>query len=349
VTPSQPKTGAPADPPPTPADSAAPADPSAPADLPAPDSRAPADPSAPADSAAPADLPGPDSLAPADSAAPADSPAEPAQPSDGATPAAPLLDRSLDVVRFLRANCEWDAAQTPHTLLPFLLEEAHEVADAVAAGADRELPGELGDLLLNVAFQVVLAEERGAFTADDVVTALETKMRRRHPHLYGGGPRQDWESLKARERTAANADHSLLHGLAGGLEPLSKAQRIQERVATVGFDWADAQGAFDKVAEELEEVREALAAEPSPALEEELGDLLFAVVNLVRLSGGHAMRALQRANTKFTGRFEALERLARKRGVVLGEASLEDLDSLWDEIKSQERSQPDADPATHNP
>jgi nucleoside triphosphate diphosphatase len=317
VTPSQPETGAPAGPPLTPADSAAPAD------SPAPGRRAPAG-----------------------------SPADPAQPPGAAPPAAPLLDRSLDVVRFLRANCEWDAAQTPHTLLPYLLEEAHEVADAVAAGADSELPGELGDLLLNVAFQVVLAEERGAFTADDVVTALEAKMRRRHPHLYGGGPRQDWESLKARERTAADADHSLLHGLAGGLEPLSKAQRIQERVATVGFDWADAQGAFDKVAEEVEEVREALAAEPSPALEEELGDLLFAVVNLVRLSGGHAMRALQRANTKFTGRFEALERLARKRGVVLGEASLEDLDSLWDEIKAQERSHPDTDvtpPVTRNP
>jgi nucleoside triphosphate diphosphatase len=245
------------------------------------------------------------------------------------------LDRALGLVRFLRAHCEWDAAQTPTTLLPYLLEEAHEVADAVAAGDDRSLPGELGDLLLNVAFQVVLAEERRAFTAEHVVDTLEAKMRRRHPHLYGDGPRQDWETLKAQERgqDAAGAPASLLHGIGSGLEPLSKAQRIQERVATVGFDWPSAHGAFDKVAEELEEVREALAAEPSPALEEELGDLLFAVVNLVRLSGGHAMRALQQANAKFARRFEALERLAPERDIVLGSATLEELDELWDEVK----------------
>lgn len=248
-------------------------------------------------------------------------------------PDQPVLDRSIELVRFLRANCEWDAAQTPQTLLPYLLEEAHEVADAVAAGADAELANELGDLLLNLAFQVVLAEERGAFTAEHVVATLESKMRRRHPHLYGDGPKQDWESLKARERDSEDGDRSVLHGIANGLEPLSRAQRIQERVATVGFDWPGAQGAFDKVAEEVEEVRQALAAEPSPALEEELGDLLFAVVNLVRLSGGHAMRSLQRANAKFTGRFEALEALARQRGVVLGSATLEELDALWDEVK----------------
>lgn len=257
-----------------------------------------------------------------------------------------MLDRALDLVRFLRANCEWDAAQTPHTLLPYLLEEAHEVADAIAAGDDASLPGELGDLLLNVAFQVVIAEERRAFDAAHVVRALESKMRRRHPHLYGDGPRQDWETLKAQERGAAagGTPPSLLHGIGSGLEPLSKAQRIQERVATVGFDWPSAQGAFDKVAEEVEEVRQALAAEPSPALEEELGDLLFAVVNLVRLSGGHAMRALQQANAKFTRRFEALEHLARDRGVVLGSATLEELDVLWDEVKrttaAQESSRP---------
>jgi MazG family protein len=272
----------------------------------------------------------PHSGAPADPPPPSPGPGEP-------TAAAPRLDRALDLVRFLRAHCEWDAAQTPQTLLPYLLEEAHEVADAVSAGADGELPGELGDLLLNVAFQVVLAEERGAFMAEDVVAALEAKMRRRHPHLYGDGPRQDWERLKADERAAAGDAPSLLHGIATGLEPLSRAQRIQERVATVGFDWPSAQGAFDKVAEEVEEVREALAAEPSPALEEELGDLLFAVVNLVRLSGGHAMRALQRANGKFARRFEALEVLARERGVILGTATLEELDALWDDVKKQER------------
>ena len=197
---------------------------------------------------------------------------------------------------------------------------------------------------MNVAFQTVLAEERGAFSAEDVVSTLEEKMRRRHPHLYGLGPQQDWETLKAQERAAESADGptSILAGLAKGLEPLSRAHRIQDRVASVGFDWSNARDAFDKVAEELEEVRQALEAEPSPALEEELGDLLFAVVNLTRLSGVHAMQALQRANRKFTRRFEALEQLARERGVQLGAATLEELDALWDEVKRQEttRSQP---------
>lgn len=252
------------------------------------------------------------------------------------------FQRSLDLVRFLRAGCPWDAEQTPTSLLPYLLEEAHEVAEAVTEGDDALLAKELGDLLMNVAFQTVLAEERGAFTAEDVVAQLEEKMRRRHPHLYGLGPQQDWETLKAHERAAeSDAPASILAGLSKGLEPLSRAHRIQDRVSSVGFDWSSAHGAFDKVAEELEEVREALEAEPSPALEEELGDLLFAVVNLARLSGAHAMQALQRANLKFTRRFEALEQLARERGVQLGAASIEDLDAIWDDVKQLEKASRD--------
>ncbi len=256
--------------------------------------------------------------------------------------AAPTFDRALGLVRFLRAHCPWDAEQTPTSLLPYLLEEAHEVADAVADGDEPLLAKELGDLLLNVAFQSVLAEERAAFTAEDVVARLEEKMRRRHPHLYGLGPPQDWETLKAQERAAESADDaadaSVLSGLARGLEPLSRAHRIQDRVATVGFDWTSAHGAFEKVAEEMEEVREALQAGTSPALEEELGDLLFAVVNLTRLAGVHAMRALQRANEKFIRRFEGLEQLARERGVRLPDATLDELEALWIAVKQSERA-----------
>lgn len=246
-------------------------------------------------------------------------------------PESPRLDRALALIRFLRAHCSWDAAQTPQSLIPYLLEEAHEVAEAIGDGDDEALASELGDLLLNVAFQIVLAEERGAFDAETVVRGMEEKMRRRHPHLYGG-EKESWEVLKARER-AGKVAPSLLSGVPRGLDPLSRAHRIQERVSAVGFDWADAKGAFEKVAEEVEEVRQALEAEPSPALEEELGDLLFAVVNLTRLAGAHALNALQRANRKFTARFEALERLAAERGVVLGEATLEELDALWEEVK----------------
>lgn len=245
-----------------------------------------------------------------------------------------MLDRTLELVRFLRSNCPWDAAQTPQSLLPYLLEESHEVADAVATGDEANLESELGDLLLNIAFQIVLAEERGAFTTEGVVCHLEAKMRRRHPHLYGDGPHVGWEEAKAHERAAV--DDSVLSGLANGLDPLSNAHRIQEKVSAVGFDWADARGALDKVAEELEEVREAMAAEPSEALEEELGDLLFAVVNLTRLAGTHSLHALRRANSKFTRRFNALESLADERGVELGKASLEELDALWDMVKAHE-------------
>jgi ATP diphosphatase len=247
------------------------------------------------------------------------------------TSRSPILDRALDLVRFLRQHCPWDAAQTPRSLTPYLLEEAHEVADAIAEQNDAELAAELGDLLLNVAFQIVLAEERAAFTAEDVVHRLEEKMERRHPHIFGGA-QEDWETLKARER---GANRSLLAGLARGLDPLSRAHRIQERVSTVGFDWPDARGALEKVAEELDEVREALESAPQPQLEEELGDLLFSVVNLARLAGVHAMHALQRANQKFISRFQALERLAEEQGVDLTQASLEELDRLWDQVKQR--------------
>ena len=244
------------------------------------------------------------------------------------------LDRALALVRYLRVHCPWDRAQTPGSLVPHLLEEAHEVADAVHDGATGELAGELGDLLLNLAFQVVLAEEDDRFDAATVYAALEEKMVRRHPQLFGDGERQDWEALKAAER---DADEGVLTGLARGLDPLTKAHRIQERVAGVGFDWEDHTGAREKVEEELAEVREALSHGDVAAVEEELGDLLFAVVNFTRLAGAHSTVALDRANRKFRRRFEALEALARERGIRLEEAGLEVLDGLWNELKRRSR------------
>jgi MazG family protein len=241
------------------------------------------------------------------------------------------LDRALALVRYLREHCPWDRAQTPETLIPHLLEETHEVVDAIRDGSPESLEGELGDLLLNLAFQIVLGEEQGSFEAGGVYAVLEEKMVRRHPHLFGGGERQDWESLKATERPH---EAGVLSGLAKGLDPLTKAHRIQERVAGVGFDWEDHRGAWDKVAEELEEVREAMEEQNPHAIEEELGDLLFAVVNLTRLAGSHPTTALDQANRKFRGRFEKLEALARDRGIRLETAGLEVLDALWEELKS---------------
>jgi nucleoside triphosphate diphosphatase len=261
---------------------------------------------------------------------------EPDTPGGAASSESPVpdprgLDRALALVRFLRARCDWDKAQTPFTLVPYLLEESHEVVDAIHDGDASKLEGELGDLLLNLAFQIVIGEEQESFTADSVASRLEEKMRRRHPHLYGLGDAKSWERLKAEER---GAEESVLGGLARGLDPLTAAHRIQDRVSGVGFDWASYEGAWQKVAEELDEVREALEEKHArDHVEEELGDLLFAVVNLVRLADAHPTVLLERANRKFKRRFERLEALARERGVVLHEAGLSVLDQLWDEIK----------------
>jgi MazG family protein len=240
------------------------------------------------------------------------------------------LDRALSLVRFLRTECAWDREQTAESLIPHLLEETHEVVDAIHQGDPDALESELGDLLLNVAFQIVVAEEADALDADSVYARLEAKMIARHPHLFGDGTRQSWEALKATER---DEGEGVLSGLARGLDPLTKAYRIQERVAAVGFDWEDYEGALSKVSEELAETTDALATGPAVRVEEELGDLLFAVVNLVRLAGTHPTTALARANQKFQDRFEKLERLARERDIDLRASDLAALDALWEEVK----------------
>ncbi|HUF74829.1 MAG TPA: nucleoside triphosphate pyrophosphohydrolase [Longimicrobiales bacterium] len=262
--------------------------------------------------------------------APGPRPAGPDEPPAHRFPGPGALDRALDLVRFLRRECSWDREQTAESLVPHLLEETHEVVEAIHAGDGAALEGELGDLLLNLAFQIVVAEEVGSLAADSVYARLEAKMVARHPHLFGGGPRQDWEALKAAERPE---HEGVLGGLARGLDPLTRSYRIQERVAGVGFDWEDHEGAREKVAEELAEVTEALRAGDDGRVAEELGDLLFAVVNLVRLAGAHPTTALAQANRKFQERFERLEGLARERGIDMRASTLAELDALWDEVK----------------
>lgn len=258
----------------------------------------------------------------------------------------PTLDDTLALMRDLRARCEWDAAQSHQSLRPYLIEEAHELDEALREGADALVREELGDLLLQVLFHSVIAEERGAFSFHDVARGLITKMRGRHPHLYGDGAKEPWERMKARRRTRID------EGLPAEMPALHRAHRLQDRAAGVGFDWPDAEGPAVKVAEELDEVRELMRDAPiefgpggapvldsrHAALQSELGDLLFAVVNLCRKSGVHASLALDRANAKFARRFAEVERVALERGMVMGEASLESLDALWDEIKATEPS-----------
>jgi MazG family protein len=244
----------------------------------------------------------------------------------------PSLEDTLDLMRDLRKRCEWDAAQTHESLRPYLLEEAHEVDEALLHGDDGRLREELGDLLLQILFHSVIAEERGAFTLHDVASSFIAKMKARHPHLYGDGVRQSWETMKAKKR------ESLAEGLPAGLPALHRAFRLQDRAAGVGFDWPTHEGPLEKVQEELAEVKEELARGETDqeALQGEIGDLLFAVVNLARKAGVHPALALDRANRKFERRFTGVERLARERGIAVADAGLAVLDSFWDDVKRSE-------------
>jgi MazG family protein len=238
------------------------------------------------------------------------------------------LEDTLALMRDLRARCDWDAAQTHESLRPYLIEEAHEVDDAIRAADDRKLREELGDLLLQVLFHAVVAEERKAFDIGDVADTFITKMKGRHPHLYGDGVKQSWERMKAKKR------ESIVDGLPVDLPALHRAFRLQDRAAGVGFDWPDVAGPIAKVEEELNEVRAELVASPDPdRVEDELGDLLFAVVNLCRKANVHPALALDRANIKFARRFSAVEKVARERGLKVGEATLDELDAIWNEVK----------------
>jgi len=241
----------------------------------------------------------------------------------------------LDLVRDLRRRCDWDRAQTRETLRPYLREEVAELDEALAADDEARIAAELGDLLLHLCFQLVIAEERGSFTLGDVADALGTKMRRRHPHLFAGEPKPEWEKVKAAERRRPHGDGGRgeawvghLGQLPPGLPDLERAFRFQERAAAVGFDWDGVAGPLDKLEEEVREARE------RPA--EEVGDVLFAAVNVARKAGVHPATALRAATDKFVRRFEALERKAAERGVELGRADLTALDRLWDEVKAGE-------------
>src|SRR5438046_5471171 len=249
------------------------------------------------------------------------------------------LARALALVRDLRARCPWDHAQTRETLRPYLVEEALELDQALKHGEPAELRDERGDLLLHLAFQIVIGAERREFDAETVTRSVEEKMWRRHPKLFGDSETPDhegWERVKKRERGAGSGT---LRGLPPSLPPLLMAFRLQERAAGVGFDWPDARGPLEKVKEEIAELEVEMRDAGSgkrEAVQDEVGDLLFAVVNLSRKLEVDPRAALERANDKFTRRFEAVERLAEHRGVDLGRAGLADLDRLWDEVKAAE-------------
>lgn len=248
----------------------------------------------------------------------------------------PDIQRIVAIMARLRDpqhGCEWDVAQDFSTIAPYTIEEAYEVADAIARGDLRDLKDELGDLLLQVVFHSRMAEEAGAFALQDVIDAISDKMERRHPHIFRGaaeGGHHIWEAIKAEERGQRDAAGTL-DGVALGLPALLRAEKLQKRAARVGFDWPDAAGARAKVDEELVEVETAPDAD---ARAEEIGDLLFAVVNWARKLGVEPEAALRAANAKFERRFRAMESAAGERFLAL---DLDAKEALWQAVKQDER------------
>lgn len=249
----------------------------------------------------------------------------------------PPIDRLLAIMARLRdpvSGCEWDLAQDFTSIAPYTIEEAYEVADAIARGDMAELRDELGDLLLQVVFHARMAEEAGHFAFADVAQAISDKMETRHPHIFGvaGGTMDEtrWEDLKADER-AAKGTFSALDGVALALPALMRAQKLQRRAARTGFDWPDPTGSEAKIAEEIDELK---TASSNADKIEEAGDLLFAVVNFVRAHGISAEDALRAANAKFERRFRAMEALA---GVeAFATLPLDGQEDLWQKVKRSE-------------
>jgi tetrapyrrole methylase family protein/MazG family protein len=256
--------------------------------------------------------------------------------------AGPRFVELLTMMARLRGEggCPWDREQTRETLRPFLVEETYEVLDALDAGDPAHIREELGDLLFQVVFHAEIARERGEFSMADLLEALITKMTRRHPHVFGDRPVSSaaealaqWEAIKGAEKHGASA----LAGVPRALPALHRAQRVQHKAARVGFDWSDAAGALEKVREELGEVAEALRQGDGAALRDELGDLLFSVVNVARLSSVDPEGALQAAVDRFSRRFASMEEAARDEGRELTGLSLAELEELWTRAKSLER------------
>ncbi len=279
--------------------------------------------------------------------------------TDPITPSRDIA-RLIEIMAALRTpitGCPWDLEQSFATIAPYTLEEAYEVADAIARGDMLELKGELGDLLLQVVYHARLAEEEGAFAFPDVVEAITRKMIRRHPHVFGdtearsaGAVKENWERIKAEEKAEADAERatsarqsgttSLLDGIPAALPALSCAIKLQNKAAKVGFDWPSLAPVFDKLTEELSELQDVIATKDTTKIEEEFGDLLFVVANVARHLKIDPEAALRAANQKFIRRFRYIEDQLTARGSSPAQSNLAEMDALWDEAKLKERTGP---------
>lgn len=289
----------------------------------------------------------------------ADEPGSELEAGDGPyVPSPPYtLDKLLAIMVALRdpeTGCPWDQVQTFETIAPYTIEEAYEVGDAIARGDLADLKDELGDLLLQVVYHARIAEEAGAFDFGDVVTGVAEKMVRRHPHVFGtaeerreGAAPGFWERIKAGERADKQAERerlgiavsqvrSLLDDVPRNMPPLTQAVKLQKKAARVGFDWPSLAPVMAKMREELAEFDEAASREDHPAMQAEFGDLLFVMANVARHLKIEPEAALSATNLKFRSRFERIEALLRDAGRDPGDASLEELDALWDQAKREE-------------
>jgi ATP diphosphatase len=272
--------------------------------------------------------------------------------ASSASPSHSEIDRLLDIMARLRdpeTGCPWDKVQTFETIAPYTIEEAYEVADAIADGDMDELQGELGDLLFQVVFYAQMSLESGGYGFTEIARSISDKMIRRHPHVFAGASIEsadaqtaEWETQKRSEREAkakARGDlPSVLDDVPAALPALARAVKLQKRAARVGFDWPDVSGVLDKLAEEIEELRVEQAAGNTEAMAEELGDVLFAWTNLARHHKIDPETALRSANAKFERRFRRIEALLAAENRRPDDADLEDLEALWNQTKTEERA-----------
>jgi nucleoside triphosphate diphosphatase len=281
-------------------------------------------------------------------------PAPPLTIGQSMTPSRDIA-RLLEIMAALRtpgSGCPWDLEQNFATIAPYTLEEAYEVADAILRSDLTDLREELGDLLLQVVFHARMAQEQGAFDFGDVVAGITEKLIRRHPHVFGEGGKLTseavaglWDRIKAQEKAerakgseGAQAPSGALNGVPGTLPALTRAMKLQSKASKVGFDWNDPLAVLSKIREEADEIEAEIVAGRSPEAGHEVGDLLFAVVNLARHVGADPEAVLRATNRKFEQRFAAIERALEQRGKSPAEASLAEMDALWDDAKAAERA-----------
>lgn len=255
------------------------------------------------------------------------------------------IEDLLEILRRLRGEngCPWDRVQTHSSIKNCMIEESYEAIDALEKGDDKMFANELGDLLFQVVFHSILAEERGAFDFNDVVCEISSKMIERHTHVFGADSAENeeqaldtWEENKKKEK-GLKSQTEAMRDVVTTLPALMRAQKIQKKAADVGFDWTDIGGAMEKVREETDELSEAIAAGDAAHMEEELGDLLFAAVNVARFMHVNSEEALRHAADKFMGRFEVVEQLAQQSGKNLSKMTLEELETLWQRAKIEKK------------